>query len=718
MTRHSKTTRADNLNAASSPPVYPFTAIVGQDEMKLALILSVIEPSLGGVLLMGHRGTGKSTAVRSLAALLPPMNTVRGCFYNCDPEDVERLCVECRARLMVTDRLPREKATAPIITLPLGATEDRVCGSINFERALSEGVKTFEPGLLARANRGFLYIDEVNLLEDHLVDLLLDVVATGRNVVEREGISTEHPARFVLVGSGNPEEGELRPQLLDRFGLYCEMRTSDDLEERVEIIERREKFDLDPVGFSREWEGEQSGLRRRLRRAQKHVRSVETPRPVLRFVAELCARLGVDGHRGEITITRAARALAAFEGEGVATTEHMRRIAALALRHRLRRDPLEQTPGGQRVGRVLEELTGKMEADGEGLAASSSQQTSFGDSSSNESNARPGENKDEKRSEGSVAERRRENDSTVNPRKQDGRQQKHIAPTDGHLPEGITRAESRTKKIPSARLSFAGRRTGAKSSGTGTYGRYARAIVQKPAHARIALDATFRAAVSYQLLRGREAHSPLVKVAAEDLRYKQFRRKSGTLFVLAVDTSGSMAANRIGQAKGALAQLLRQAYVNRDRVALVSFRAQGATLQLAPSHSTARAGSILNNLPIGGATPLAAGLVRALEVARRAAREGTEQIELLVFTDGRANVPLYQCDSEDQTILKRRIVAELSRVGAELRQSGIRTIIIDTQQRWTSGGEGQTLAEAVGGRYVSLPFGVSQSPISDFSGAL
>ncbi|HVF86104.1 MAG TPA: magnesium chelatase ATPase subunit I, partial [Pyrinomonadaceae bacterium] len=405
MTRHSKTTRAANINAASPPPVYPFTAIVGQDEMKLALILSVIAPSLGGILLMGHRGTGKSTAVRSLAALLPPMNSVRGCLYNCDPEDGERLCAECRARLAAEDCLPREKVAAPIVNLPLGATEDRVCGSINFERALSEGVKAFEPGLLARANRGFLYIDEVNLLEDHLVDLLLDVAATGRNVVEREGISTEHPARFVLVGSGNPEEGELRPQLLDRFGLYCEVQTADDLEQRIEIIERRERFDLDPVGFSREWEGEQSRLRRRLGRARKLARSVETPRSVLRLVAELCARLNVDGHRGEITITRAVRALAAFEGEGAATTDHVRRIAALALRHRLRRDPLEQTPGGMRVERALEELTGKTEADGEGLIASSSQGTSFGDSSLNESDARPDENTGEKRSDDSVAER-------------------------------------------------------------------------------------------------------------------------------------------------------------------------------------------------------------------------------------------------------------------------------------------------------------------------
>lgn len=717
MTHRQRATRAEHAHASAPPPIYPFAAIVGQEEMKLALVLNVIAPSLGGVLLMGHRGTAKSTAVRSLAALLPPKNTVRGCVYHCDPEEREGLCEQCRARLAPEGRLPRAKAATRIVELPLGATEDRVCGSINFERALSEGVKKFEPGLLAHANRGFLYVDEVNLLEDHLVDLLLDVAATGRNIVEREGISAEHPARFVLVGSGNPEEGELRPQLLDRFGLYCEVRTADDLEERIGIIERREAFDLDPASFAREWEGEQSRLRRRLRHAQKRLRSVGMSRGVLRFVVELCTRLGVDGHRGEITITRAARALAAFEGADAATTDHVRRVAAMALRHRLRRDPLEQTPGGARVERALEELTDETGGDVTDREQSPSQENSRGGSLSKLSEEQTGGTKQKKR-DGENLAGQQSVDPAGGPDKED-RRQKLIPPAEARPPEMTSEAEPPARKKPPVGHSFSARRGGANSPDAVTHGRYARAVMHKPGHMRIALDATFRAAAPLQLIRRREMTLPHVKINSEDLRYKQLRRKRGTLFIFAVDASGSMAANRIAQAKGALAQLLRRAYVNRDRVALVSFRGDGATLLLPPSNSTARARSMLNNLPVGGATPLAAGLMRALEVARRAAREGAERIHLLVFTDGRANVPFLDSnDAGDQTLLKRRVAAELARVGDEVRRSGIQTTIIDTQQRWVSGGEGQTLAAAVGGRYVPLPLATSQNLLPALSVAL
>src|SRR2546423_6097951 len=329
----------------TQPPVYPFTAIVGQGEMKLALLLNVIDPSIGGVLVMGHRGTGKSTAVRALADLLPQLTRVRGCLYGCDPAERMNLCDDCRARLAANGKLPRERAAVPVVDLPLGATEDRVCGTINIERALKEGIKSFEPGLLARANRGFLYIDEVNLLEDHLIDLLLDVSVTGRNTVEREGISVEHPSRFVLVGSGNPEEGELRPQLLDRFGLHVEVVTANSTEERVAIIVAREAFERDAGEFSARFEAAEESLRRRLTRARKRVREVKLTPELLRRIAELCVRLKVDGHRGELTITRAARALAAFEGRREATAEDGRRVVKMALRNRLRRDPPHKTIG-------------------------------------------------------------------------------------------------------------------------------------------------------------------------------------------------------------------------------------------------------------------------------------------------------------------------------------------------------------------------------------
>ncbi|HXG63865.1 MAG TPA: magnesium chelatase ATPase subunit I [Blastocatellia bacterium] len=340
------------------PAVYPFTAIVGQEEMRLALLLSVIDPHIGGVIIMGHRGTGKSTAVRALADLLPPVVKVKGCLYGCDPDSPASLCHDCIARRERGGRLPRERAPVPVVDLPLGATEDRVCGTLDMERALVEGVKAFEPGLLARANRGFLYIDEVNLLDDHLVDVLLDAAASGRNVVEREGISVSHPAQFVLVGSGNPEEGELRPQLLDRFGLYTQIATITDIAQRVEIVLRRERYERDPATFRAEVEAEQERLRRRIIGAKNLHAQVEMDRPMLERIARLCVLLGVDGHRGELTIARAARALAAFEGRKKVADDDARRVAVMALRHRLRKDPLETIDSGARILQALDEVFG------------------------------------------------------------------------------------------------------------------------------------------------------------------------------------------------------------------------------------------------------------------------------------------------------------------------------------------------------------------------
>jgi len=344
--------------------VYPFTALVGQEEMRLSLIVNAIDPMIGGVMIMGHRGTGKSTAVRALADLLPPVTKVKGCLYGCDPDQATGLCHDCSTRLATQGRLPGERGPVPVVDLPLGATEDRVCGTLDIERALTEGVKAFEPGLLARANRGFLYIDEVNLLEDHLVDVLLDVAASGRNVVEREGISVAHPARFVLVGSGNPEEGELRPQLLDRFGLHAEIVTIYDLDQRVEIVERREAFERDPVAFCAQAEPRQAQLRRRIVRARKLLSQVRTDHALLRRVAELCLLLKIDGHRGELTIARAARALAAFEGRMSVTPDEVRRVAVMSLRHRLRKDPLESADSGLRIEQAIAKVfpTGTQDA--------------------------------------------------------------------------------------------------------------------------------------------------------------------------------------------------------------------------------------------------------------------------------------------------------------------------------------------------------------------
>lgn len=338
--------------------VFPFSAIVGQDEMKLAILIAAVDPGVGGVLVLGDRGTGKSTAVRALAGLLPRMPAVQGCVYGCDPAAAAACCASCSA--VKARGKPRTRLIpVPVVDLPLGATEDRVVGALDLERALAQGIKAFEPGLLARAHRGFLYIDEVNLLEDHLVDLLIDVAASGENVVEREGLSVRHPARFVLVGSGNPEEGELRPQLLDRFGLSVEVKTPDDLATRVQVIKRRDAYDRDPQAFAAQWSREEARLRRSLVAARGRLAEVDVPDAALERAAALCLALGTDGLRGELTLIRAARALAALEADPEVADAHLRRVAPPALRHRLRRDPLDDAGSSVRVERALADLFGE-----------------------------------------------------------------------------------------------------------------------------------------------------------------------------------------------------------------------------------------------------------------------------------------------------------------------------------------------------------------------
>lgn len=338
--------------------VFPFTAIVGQEEMKLALLLNVIDPKVGGVMIMGDRGTGKSTTIRALADLLPEIEVVAGDPFNSDPSDPDLMSDEVRQQVEEQIPLPIIKKKVLMVDLPLGATEDRVCGTIDIEKALSEGVKAFEPGLLAKANRGILYVDEVNLLDDHLVDVLLDSAASGWNTVEREGISIRHPARFVLVGSGNPEEGELRPQLLDRFGMHAEIHTVKEPALRVQIVEQRAEFDQDPQIFVEKYQQSTEALQEQLLSAQKLLPQVTIDYDSRVKISEVCSELDVDGLRGDIVTNRAARALAAFEGRHEVTVDDIRRVITLCLRHRLRKDPLESIDSGYKVQKALSRVFG------------------------------------------------------------------------------------------------------------------------------------------------------------------------------------------------------------------------------------------------------------------------------------------------------------------------------------------------------------------------
>ena len=338
--------------------VFPFTAIVGQDEMKLALLLNVIDPKVGGVMIMGDRGTGKSTTIRALADLLPEIDVVAADPFNSDPHDPDLMSDQIRQQLEEQVPLQIAQKKVPMVDLPLGATEDRVCGTIDIEKALSEGVKAFEPGLLAKANRGILYVDEVNLLDDHLVDVLLDSAASGWNTVEREGISIRHPARFVLVGSGNPEEGELRPQLLDRFGMHAEIHTVKEPNLRVQIVEQRSEFDRNPQQFVEQHQQQQQALQQKLVQAQQLLPQVNLDYDLRVKISEVCSELDVDGLRGDIVTNRAAKALTAFEGREEVTVDDIRRVITLCLRHRLRKDPLETIDTGYKVEKAFNRVFG------------------------------------------------------------------------------------------------------------------------------------------------------------------------------------------------------------------------------------------------------------------------------------------------------------------------------------------------------------------------
>ena len=345
-----------NSTVLESRPVFPFTAIVGQEEMKIALILNVIDPKIGGVMVMGDRGTGKSTTVRALSDLLPDIEVITNDPFNSDPYDTELMSEEIRNKIKKKEVLETEFKKIPMIDLPLGSTEDRVCGTIDIEKALSEGIKAFEPGLLAAANRGILYIDEVNLLDDHLVDILLDSAASGWNTVEREGISVSHPARFILVGSGNPEEGELRPQLLDRFGMHAEIKTVKEPDLRVQIVEQRAEFDKSPIIFRENYTLSQQTLRQKIIKAQKILPDVSLDYDYRIKISQICSELNVDGLRGDIVTNRASKALAAFEERKIVTVQDIYRVISLCLRHRLRKDPLETIDSGDKVREMFKKF--------------------------------------------------------------------------------------------------------------------------------------------------------------------------------------------------------------------------------------------------------------------------------------------------------------------------------------------------------------------------
>ncbi|MFI6703218.1 putative cobaltochelatase [Streptomyces sp. NPDC050509] len=609
---------------------FPFTAVVGMDDLRLGLLLNAVSPAVGGVLVRGEKGTAKSTAVRALAALLPEVPVVTGCRFSCDPAAPDPRCPDGpHDPDGPHGSVPGEARAARMVELPVGASEDRLVGALDIERALSEGVKAFEPGLLADAHRGVLYVDEVNLLHDHLVDLLLDAAAMGASYVEREGVSVRHAARFLLVGTMNPEEGELRPQLLDRFGLTVEVAASREPDLRVEVVRRRLAYDDDPAGFAARWAGEETALRERIVAARALLPGVRLGDTALRQIAATCAAFEVDGMRADIVMARTATALAAWAGRTDVTADDVRQAALLALPHRRRRNPFD-APGldEEKLDDTLEEFQGDEDGedpdpDGPDGPGGGGGQPPRGGPEAPDTPAQDGPAQDD----------------TPGPQETDA--QPETQPEGGQPRAGageqapVRSAEPfRTKvlSVPGLGEGAAGRRSRARTErGRTTGSRRPRGALTK-----LHLAATVQAAAPHQRARGRSG--PGLVVRRDDLRQATKEGREGNLVLFVVDASGSMAARRrMSAVKGAVLSLLLDAYQRRDKVGLVTFRGKDAELALPPTSSVDAAAARLESLPTGGRTPLAAGLLKAHDVLRvERMRDPARRPLLLVVTDGRA----------------------------------------------------------------------------------
>ena len=711
--------------------LYPFSSVVGMDDLKLALLLNAVSPGVGGVLVRGEKGTAKSTVVRGLVEVLPPIAVIAGCRFSCDPDSPDPGCPDGPHPIGA----PARQRPARLAELPVGATEDRLVGSLDIERALTEGVTAYEPGLLAGAHRGLLYVDEVNLLHDHLVDLLLDAAALGRCYVEREGVSVAHAARFLLVGTMNPEEGELRPQLLDRFGLTVQVAATRDPAERAEVVRRRLAYDGDPAGFTAGWAAETERLARRISDARTRLGRVRLPDAVLRQICAVCSAFSVDGLRGDLVTARAAMALAAWHNREEVTTEDVRQAARLALPHRRRRDPFD-APGldEEALDEALRQAAeaspdgndpgGGPDCPGGGGGSGSARGTDAMNGPAALTRAQapgaPGLPRDDGPSGG--ADARGEN--TAGPGQsgtgesvtgesgtwESGTAQSGAAEADAGAPGGTAvpgpdGAAARASSHDAARATVAPSGTpfrppvftipgigagapGRRSAARIPQGRLTGARLPRGRVTAVHLPATLRAAAPHQRARGRRPAVGLpLSLAPSDLREAVRHGREGNLVLFAVDASGSMAAReRMRAVKGAVLSLLLDAYQRRDKVGMISFRADSAQVLLPPTSSVEAGARRLAELPAGGRTPLAAGLIRSAEVlAAERLRDPGRRPLLVVVTDGRAT---------------HGAPGAVTRAAGLLR--GVASVVVDCESGPLRLGLAAGLAAALGGRLIRL----------------
>ncbi|MFC1591311.1 magnesium chelatase subunit D family protein [Thermodesulfobacteriota bacterium] len=616
--------------------VFPFATIVGQDMMKKALLLNAINPQMGGVLIRGEKGTGKSTAVRALAELLPDISVVKGCPFNCIPTNISEMCPHCRTKVLAAQqetqkKLSVEKRRIRVVDLPLGTTEDRLLGSLDIETAIKEGKKSLEPGILADANRGILYVDEINLLDDHVVDILLDSATSGVNVVEREGISFAHPAHFILVGTMNPEEGELRPQLLDRIALHVPTEALHDVDARVQITLLRNRFEKDPEKFIKDYAKESDKLRRKIRKSQKLLSEISISERTMMLICRMCKELDVEGHRPDIMLAKTAMTLAAFYGKKEIGQKEIKEAAELVLPFRVRKNPLGEEEKTENIfDDIIDQISDEM--DKESMTQDNQDTPELEDTQEAEE------------VEGKV----------------------HQVGKTVEIPRDINkRKRDRTLR------SGSGKRM--KTLATGKKGRYLKHRTPKEDTSDIAFDATVRASAVHQKQRKKNSkNSHAIIINKEDLKEKVRQSKVSTLIVLAVDASGSMGAmNRMEAAKGTVLSLLMDAYQFRDRVSMVAFKGKEGYVLLPPTSGVDLAKKMLTNLPTGGKTPLAAGIMKALSVIKNERRKDPAVVPMLVLlSDGRSNISIVE-GADPMT--------EIEKLGHIAIEEGIHSVVIDSE---------------------------------------